>query len=66
MQIQTSLATLKFHRQELEQLLEELENTFGNLEVHPKMSSEEIMYKAGQQSVVEYVKQKLEDDNDVR
>ena len=60
--MQTYPATLKFHRQELEQLLEELENTFGNLEVHPKMSSEEIMYKAGQQSVVEYVKQKLKDD----
>ena len=62
MQIQTSRHTLKFHRQSLEQLSEDLENNFGSLMIHPKMSSEEIMYKAGQQSVVEYVKRKLDED----
>ncbi len=62
MQIQTSHNTLKFHRQSLEQLAEDLENNFGSLVVHPKMSAEEIMFKAGQQSVVEYVKRKLEED----
>ena len=65
MQIQTSLHTLKFSQQALEQLTNELETTFGEFIVHPKMSSEEIMYKAGQKSVVEYVKQKLEEDNNV-
>ncbi len=35
---------------------------FGNLTIHPRMSSEEIMYQAGQKSVVEYVKRKLEED----
>ena len=62
MQIQTSHHTLKFHRQSLEQLANDLEDNFGSLVVHPKMSSEEIMFKAGQQSVVEYVKRKLEED----
>ena len=66
MQIQTSHHTLKFNNQFLEQLLEELEVTFGNLTIHPRMSSEEIMYQAGQKSVVEYVKLKLEEQNDVR
>ena len=50
----------------MEELTDELESNFGDLLIHPKMSSEEIMFKAGQKSVVEYVKQKLEDDNDVR
>ena len=49
----------------MEQITDELETTFGDLMIHPKMSSEEIMYKAGQKSVVEYVKQKLEEDNNV-
>tara|TARA_R100000353_G_C6474758_1_gene187523 strand:- start:682 stop:870 length:189 start_codon:yes stop_codon:yes gene_type:complete len=62
MQIQTSHHTLKFHRQSLEQLANNLEENFGSLVIHPKMSSEEIMFKAGQQSVVEYVKRKLEED----
>ena len=66
MQIQTSHHTLKFHHKALEELTDELEANFGDLLIHPKMSSEEIMFKAGQKSVVEYVKQKLEEDNDVR
>ena len=66
MQIQTSHHTLKFNHKALEELTDELESNFGDLLIHPKMSSEEIMIKAGQKSVVEYVKQKLEDDNDVR
>mgnify|MGYP007063697184 CR=1 FL=1 len=62
MQIQTSHNTLKLHRQSLEQLADDLDDKFGNLLVHPKMSTEEIMFKAGQQNVVEYVKRKLEED----
>ena len=65
MQTQISLATLKLHTQRLEQLIDELDNTFGDLIVHPKMTSEEIMYKAGQKNVVDFIKHKLEDDNDV-
>ena len=65
MQIQTSHHTLKLHHQALEQLTDELESNFGDLMIHPKMTSEEIMYKAGQKSVVDYVKHKLEDDNNV-
>ncbi len=39
---------------------------FGSLTIHPRMSTEEIMYQAGQKSVVEYVKRKLEEPDDVR
>ena len=62
MQIQTSHHTLKFHRQSLEQLSEDLENNFGSLMIHPKMSSEEIMYHAGQASVVEYLRTLIEEE----
>ena len=65
MQIQTSHHTLKLHHQALTQLTDELEENFGRMIIHPKMTSEEIMYKAGQKSVVDYVKQKLEEDNNV-
>ncbi len=61
MPIQTSHHTLKLHNQELERLIDELEASFGNLTVHPKMTSEEIMYQAGQKSVVDYIKSKMED-----
>ena len=56
MQIQTSQATLKLHRDRLKDILNHLEETFPPKPIHPKMSSEEIMYHAGQASVVEYFK----------
>ena len=62
MQIQTSLATLKLHNERLDLLIDELESNFGDLTIHPKMTSEEIMYKAGQKSVVDYIKSKLDDE----
>jgi len=62
MQIQTSHNTLKLNHKALEHIHNELETMFGSLTIHPRMSTEEIMYQAGQKSVVEYVKRKLEEE----
>ena len=62
MQIQTSLHTLKLHKDRLKDILVHLEETFPRSTIHPKMSSEEIMYHAGQTSVVEYFRTLTEDD----
>ena len=62
MQIQTSQATLKLHRDRLLDILNHLEETFPPQNIHPKMSSEEIMYHAGQASVVEYFKTLTEEE----
>ena len=59
MQIQTSphtLETFKLHADRLLDILSHLETTFPPQKIHPKMSTEEIMYHAGQASVVEYFK----------
>ena len=62
MQIQTSLATLKLHRDRLLDILNHLEETFPPQKIHPKMSPEEIMYHAGQASVVEYFRTLTEEE----
>ena len=62
MQIQTSLHTLKLHKDRLKDLLIHLEETFPPQSIHPKMTSEEIMYHAGQASVVKYFKTLTEED----
>ena len=62
MQIQTSQATLKLHRDRLLDILNHLEDTFPPKTIHPKMSSEEIMYHAGQASVVDYFKILIEEE----
>ena len=48
------------HSEKLEKLIEDLDNQFPPNTIHPKEEINSIMYKAGQQSVVEYVKQLLE------
>ena len=45
----------------LPKLVDELEDSFPTVTPSPKDSIADIMYKAGQRSVVEYIKQKLED-----
>ena len=60
MQTQISHSTLSFNSEKLEKLIEDLENQFPPQTIHPKEEINSIMYKAGQQSVVEYVKQSLE------
>ena len=53
-------STLNIHSEKLEKLIEDLDNQFPPQTIHPKEEINSIMYKAGQQSVVEYVKQLLE------
>ena len=61
MQIQTSHNTLKFYSEKLEKLVEDLESKFAWYPVHPKEELASIMYRAGQESVVQYVKSILEE-----
>ena len=62
MQIQTSHNTLKFYSEKLEKLVEDLESKFAWYPVHPKEDLASIMYRAGQESVVQYIKSILNDD----
>ena len=62
MQTPTSLNTLSFHSEKLEKLVEDLESKFAWYPVHPKEELASIMYRAGQESVVQYIKSILNDD----
>lgn len=46
----------------LQSLVDELESLFPQLNPSPKDSDREIMYRAGQRSVVEFLKEKLDND----
>ena len=61
MQTQIYPATLNIYSQKLEKLVEDLESKFPAQPVHPKEELPSIMYRAGQASVVEYVKKLLEE-----
>ena len=61
MQTPTSLNTLSFHSEKLEKLVEDLEAKFAWHPVHPKEDLASIMYRSGQQDVVQYIKQILEE-----
>ena len=61
MQTQIYPSTLNLHTEKLEKLIEDLENKFPTQTIHPKEDIKSIMYKAGQASVVEYVKQLLDE-----
>jgi len=61
MPIQIYPSTLNLHSEKLEKLIEDLENKFPNTPIHPKEDITAIMYKAGQASVVAYIKQSLEE-----
>ena len=60
MQTQTYPSTLNFHSEKLAKLVEDLEDRFPWQPVHPKEEITSIMYRAGQNSVVEYVKSILD------
>ena len=47
--------------EKLEKLVEDLESKFPPLQVHPKEELPSIMYRAGQASVVQYIKQILDE-----
>ena len=61
MQTQIYQSTLKLHNERLESLVDDLETKFPSEPVHPKEELTSIMYKAGQASVVAYVKQILDE-----
>ena len=46
----------------LESILSELEENFGWKPIHPKEDVQTIMYRAGQSSVIEYIKSIMEDE----
>ena len=61
-QMSISLNTLKLHNEKLDDLVNELDQNFGWKPVHPKEDIQSIMYRAGQASVVDYLKQKQTED----
>jgi len=58
-----SLNTLKLHNERVDDLLKKVEDNFKWNPVHPKEPIESIMYRAGQASVVEYIRNLLEEEN---
>ena len=63
MQTQIYPATLNIYSEKLEKLVEDLENKFHPQPVHPKEQIASIMYRAGQTSVVDYIKTLLDETN---
>jgi len=57
-----SLNTLKLHNERVDDLLKKVEDNFKWQPVHPKEPIESIMYRAGQASVVEYIKQLIKEE----
>ncbi|MBO92281.1 MAG: hypothetical protein CMM27_10230 [Rhodospirillaceae bacterium] len=57
-----SLNTLKLHNQRLDELVTRLEDNFSWRPVTPADSIQTIMYRAGQASVIEYIKSIMEDE----
>ena len=62
MQTQIYPNTLSIYSERLEKLVEDLETKFPNEPIHPKEELPSIMYRAGQASVVQYVKQLLDEN----
>ena len=61
MQTQIYQSTLKLQSERLDALGDDLETKFPSTPIHPKEELTSIMYKAGQASVVAYVKQILDE-----
>ena len=57
-----SLNTLKLHNDRLDELLKKLEADFGWKPIHPSEPIESILYRAGQASVIDYIKSIEEDE----
>ena len=62
MQTKISLNTLKLHNERLDKLLIRLEENFGWKQIHTKEPIETIMFRAGQASVIEYIKSIMEEE----
>ena len=63
MQTPTYLSTLSLHSEKLDKLVAQLDEEFPWQPVHPKEPIESIMYRAGQASVVQRIKQLLDEEN---
>jgi len=63
MPTQISLSTLKLHNERVDELFKKVDDNFKWQPVHPKESIESIMYRAGQASVVQYIKTIIEEEN---
>ena len=61
-QMSISLNTLKLHNERLDKLIDKLEENFGWKPIHPKEDINTIMYRAGQASVIEYIRSIMEDE----
>ena len=61
-QMSISLNTLKLHNERVDELLKKVEDNFKWHHVHPKEPIESIMYRAGQASVVEYIKTLIKEE----
>ena len=57
-----SLSTLKLHNERLDELVTRLDQNFGWKPIHPKEPVESIKYRAGQASVIEYIKSIMEEE----
>ena len=62
MQTPISLNTLRLHNDRLDELINRLDSNNGWKPVHPKEPIESIMYRAGQASVIEYIKSIMEEE----
>ena len=58
-----TVGTLKIYSEKLDKLVAQIETEFPWQPVHPKESIESIMYRSGQESVVQRLKILLEDEN---
>ena len=54
-------STLNIYSEKLTKLVEDLETKFPFQPVHPKEELNSIMYRSGQQSVVQYIKTLLDE-----
>ena len=57
-----SLNTLKLHNDRLDELIDKLEENFGWKPIHPKEDVQVIMYRAGQASVIEYIRSIMDEE----
>ena len=57
----TSLRTLEVFGMQSRVLLQDLDNHFPPTNPTPEMTMEQIMYRSGQRSVVEWIKEKMDE-----
>jgi hypothetical protein len=61
MQTPTSLSMLEVKGMTTSSLLQELFDTFPPINPTPAMTMEQIMYQAGQRSIVEWIQSKMDE-----